>query len=163
MQRRKVELRTLFRHLLCFLLPNLTISNSPEGVDARAFHVFGPKLIAMRHSFDDQTLESGFLPEEMGKHPLRAGIAINLPDCHEDEAYALRCKLLAFRFETLDATTILPDCYDPSVSPRANQVMAPLLSVVRDQTLKESVLARMHASESAIVAERYGVTTATSA
>lgn len=135
--------------------PVLRSQATPQKTfDPRAFHVFGPKLVAMRHSFDDQALESRFLTEEMGQRPLRSDIPINLPDCHEDEAYALRCKLLAFRFETLDATAIQPDCYDPSLSPRANQVMAPLLSVVPDQTLRESVLASMHASESAIAAER---------
>ena len=53
--------------------------------DPRAFNVFGPKIVAMRRSFEDQALESRFLTEEMGQRSLRDDIPINLPDKQKEE------------------------------------------------------------------------------
>lgn len=39
-----------------------SISNKHE-YDPRAFNVYGPKIIAMRHSFEDEALESRFITE----------------------------------------------------------------------------------------------------
>lgn len=122
--------------------------------DPRAFHVYGPKLVAMRNGFDDQALESRFLTEEMGQRPLRANIALNLPKQCDEEASALRCRLLAYRFATLDETKIQPECHDASLSPRTNQVMAPLLSVLPGRDLRGQVLEAMKAAEEAVAAER---------
>ncbi len=58
--------------------------------DPRAFNVFGPKIVAMRRSFEDQALESRFLTEEMGQRSLRKDIPINLPDRQGEEASSLR-------------------------------------------------------------------------
>jgi hypothetical protein len=45
----------------------------------RAYHVFGPKLVATRGFFDDRALESRCLTEEMGTRALRSDVPINLP------------------------------------------------------------------------------------
>lgn len=109
--------------------------------DPRAFNVYGPKIIAMRRSFEDQALESRFLTEEMGQRKLRSDIPINLPDEQKDEALSLRNKLLMYRFKTLDAIK-LKDHFENSIySPRLNQILIPLLSLVEDKALRDEIWA----------------------
>lgn len=135
--------------------PVLRSQGNKEGVyDPRAFHVFGPKVIAMRHSFEDKALESRFLTEEMGMRPLRKGIPLNLPDIQAQEARALRNQLLAHRFQMHGKVAIDPSCYSSLLSPRTNQIIAPLLAVIDDQALRRSIQDRMKESEREIRAER---------
>jgi hypothetical protein len=122
--------------------------------DPRAFHVYGPKIVAMRHAFDDPALESRFLTEEMGVRPLRRGIPLNLPDRQRDEARELRNQLLAYRFRYRATTRIDPAVYDPSLSPRTNQIIAPLLSVTSDRSVRASIVTRMKQAERAQRQER---------
>ncbi len=135
--------------------PVLRSQATPQKTfDPRAFHVYGPKIVAMRHSFSDQALESRFLTEEMGQRPLRKDIPINLPNAQEEEALVLRSKLLQYRFDTFHSTHVRTDAYDPSLSPRTNQIMIPLLSVRGDPVLRESIRASMHGTENMLSAER---------
>lgn len=76
-----------------------TMINRQREFNPQAFQVFGPKIVAMRGSYDDRALESRFLTEVMGTAPLRGGIPISLPAGLKDEALALRNKLLLFRFQ----------------------------------------------------------------
>src|SRR5258708_22211638 len=105
----------------------------------RAFNVFSPKLIAMRHGFDDPALHSRFITEEMGQRELRDDIPISLPDEQKSEALALRNKLLAYRFAHLAAASIDPLLADPELSPRGNQILLPLLSIVDDEPTREEI------------------------
>lgn len=135
--------------------PVLRSQATPQKTfDPRAFYVFGPKLIAMRHSFADQALESRFITEEMGRRRLRAGVPINLPDEQQAEARALRSRLLSYRFHALQRTRIRTDCFDPSLSSRANQVMIPLLSIIGDSALRDAIRTAVRGTEAALSAER---------
>jgi hypothetical protein len=135
--------------------PVLRSQATPQKTfDPRAFHVYGPKIVAMRHSFSDQALESRFLTEEMGQRQLRKDIPINLPDAQEEEAQVLRCKLLQYRFDTYHTTRVRTDAYDPLLSPRTNQIMIPLLSVLDDPVLSESIRASMRGTETMLAVER---------
>src|SRR5216684_4482464 len=67
--------------------------------EPRAFSVFGPKIVGMRGSYEDRALERRFLTAEMSGQTLRADIPISLPADQEAEAYALRSKLLMYRFK----------------------------------------------------------------
>ncbi|OHA83371.1 MAG: hypothetical protein A2937_03535 [Candidatus Yonathbacteria bacterium RIFCSPLOWO2_01_FULL_47_33b] len=107
--------------------------------DPRAFLVYGPKIVAMRNSFDDQALESRFITEEMGQRTLRKDIPINLPEIQKEEAQTLRNKLLMYRFQTLEHTKINKNLIDPSVSARLNQILIPLLSIIEDEGIKEEI------------------------
>lgn len=124
--------------------------------DPRAFHVFGPKIVAMRRSFDDPALESRFITEDMGRQTLRPGIPINLPNVQRDEARELRNKLLAYRFKVLKTTKIDPTAYDERLSPRTNQILAPLLSVIDDASVRQSIRKRMASVERSAKIERSG-------
>jgi hypothetical protein len=116
-----------------------TVPGSKE-FNPRAYHVFGPKLIATRGFFDDAALESRFLTEEMSSLRLRADIPISLPASHEAEALHLRNQLLLFRFRNHAKPRDLVLNVDRSLEPRLAQIFAPLLSIVED----EETLADLH-------------------
>ncbi len=119
----------------------------------RAYHVFGPKIIATRGFFDDKALESRFISEQMSTDQLRDDIPISLPAAHEEEALQLRNKLLLYRFRNLrHVHTGGPD--DPSLSPRLRQVFAPLLSLVLDEETKQDLLVVARRYEADLAADR---------
>jgi hypothetical protein len=66
------------------------MQNRDKEFNPRAFRVFGPKIIAMRGSYDDPALESRFLTEDMGLRTLRSDIPIAQPDSLKEEALSLR-------------------------------------------------------------------------
>ena len=70
--------------------------NAKKEFDPRAFHVFGPKIVAMRSCYEDRALESRFITIEMPPGAA-GGVPINLPDRQREEALALRNKLLMYR------------------------------------------------------------------
>jgi hypothetical protein len=119
-----------------------TMLNSQREFTPAAFHVFGPKLIANRTTYDDVALESRFITEIMGLRPMRADVPINLPDAARDEAQQLRDKLLMYRFLNRSQIGIDSDVTTSILEPRLNQVLAPLLSVIDDAALREAILQR---------------------
>ena len=120
----------------------------------RAYHVFGPKLVATRGFFEDRALESRFLTEELGDRGLREDIPISLPPEHKAEALRLRNKLLLFRFQNRHKTAVAEGVVDRTIEPRLNQIFAPLLSVIEDRKAREQLreLARQYNRE--LVTER---------
>lgn len=122
--------------------------------DPRAFNVFGPKIVAMRRSFEDPALESRFLTEEMGQRSLRDDIPINLPDVQREEARSLRNRLLMYRFQSLERIKVDESLVDPSLSPRLNQILVPLLSIIDDERLQEEVRDSVKSFDSELYAER---------
>jgi hypothetical protein len=105
----------------------------------RAFDVFGPKVIAMRHGFQDPALESRCITEVMGQRQVKDGIPFNLPQVAKEEARALRNKLLMYRFRTrLSLSTNQGDAR-PEQLARTNQILLPLLAVITDEASRESV------------------------
>lgn len=131
-----------------------TVIGTKGEYDARAFQVFGPKLIATRGYYDDQALESRFLTEDMGGRRLRSDIPINLPSGYKDEALRLRNKLLLFRFRNLPKAGVIGDLADAAIEPRLNQIFLPLLSVVSDESAREALrgIARRYYED--LIAER---------
>ncbi len=107
----------------------------------RAFSVFSPKVIAMRHGFDDPALESRFITEDMGQRALRDDIPISLPDEQKGEALLLRNQLLSYRFAQLPTASIDPLLVDPDLSPRGNQIILPLLSLIDDEETRDEIAA----------------------
>lgn len=106
----------------------------------RAFNIFGPKLVATRHEFADEALESRCLTEILGGTPLRDDVPLTLPWTFDDEALALRNMLLRYRFDhALEEPTIHDS--DRSVEPRRMQILSPMLDVAVDESAK----ARMRA------------------
>lgn len=129
------------------------VRNSGE-INPTAYHVFGPKLVATRGTFEDRALESRFLTEEMGTRRLRGDIPINLPDGHKDEARRLRNQLLLFRFRNLGKPRIRAELVDTAIEPRLNQVFVPLLSIIDDPKARDDLRALARRYNQEIVSER---------
>ena len=125
-----------------------TMQNRNKEFNPRAFRVFGPKIIAMRGSYDDPALESRFLTEDMGLRPLRADIPISQPDDLKGEALALRNRLLHFRFCHLFETKPDPNALLAGVEPRVNQIVLPLLSMVDEPGLRTEIAERLMQEQS---------------
>jgi len=148
---------------LCKILNNGTVQGFPvlrtaftqkKEFDPRAFHVFGPKIVAMRKSFDDEALESRFITERMDVLKFREGIPINLPPEQKEEARQLRNRLLQYRFDNRFNVQANPSLVDPTLTPRMNQILVPLLSVVERASDREAICAAMTALEADRIASR---------
>jgi hypothetical protein len=122
--------------------------------DPRAYAVFGPKLIATRGFFEDRALESRCITEDLGDRPLRGDIPLNLPATFQDEALALRNRLLHYRMRDRGKARDLAGTIDRSLEPRLAQIFAPLLSTIEDPATREKLglLARRYQRE--LVADR---------
>jgi hypothetical protein len=131
-----------------------TMMNQQREFNPRAFQVFGPKIVATRGHYDDKGLESRFLTEEMGGRQLRTDIPINLPPAFKDEARALRNKLLLYRFHRRAETKLDDNLIDPSLEPRLNQIVLPLLSIVRNESAREELRLLAREMQTALVTER---------
>lgn len=131
-----------------------TMTNRHKELNPQAFKVFGPKIVAMRHGFDDEALESRFLTEETSGRPLRAEIALSVPETMKADALALRNKLLAWRFATYHGVAIDPSRAIASLSPRGNQMALPLLSLVDDEALRAEIGGALVAEEARAAAKR---------
>lgn len=131
-----------------------TAMTAKKEFDPRAFNVYGPKVIAMRRSFEDPALESRFLTEEMGQRKLRADIPINLPNDQREEALSIRNKLLMYRFDTLDTAALNDRLVNPAFSPRLNQILVPLLSIIDDEKLRDEIRATASSLDTHLYSER---------
>ena len=131
-----------------------TVQNRHKEFNPAAFHVFGPKIIAMRGRFRDQALESRFLTIQMGMRPLRADIPIQLPDSLKTDALELRNRLLHFRLNNLFAIKSIPDRLIADVDPRLNQTALSLLSLIDDVSLRDELAGLLLAKQTQITADR---------
>jgi hypothetical protein len=120
----------------------------------RAYHVFGPKLIATRGFFQDRALETRCITEQTGGRSLRQDVPINLPESYKEEALLLRNKLLMFRFRNLHRARVHPELVDRSVEPRLSQVFVPLLSVIEEPSAREALSRIMREYHRALIVDR---------
>src|SRR5258706_7190916 len=65
--------------------------------DPRAYHVFGPKIVATRGFFQDRALESRCVTEDMRGGAIRSEIPLNLNESFHEEARSIRNQLLLYR------------------------------------------------------------------
>lgn len=131
-----------------------TMMNRQREFNPQAFQVFGPKIVATRSSYDDKGLESRFVTEEMGGRPLRADIPINLPDAFRAKAQELRNKLLLYRFHHRQDVKLDDSLIDPSLEPRLNQILLPLLSIVRSPLVRRELRTAAAEAQTNLIAER---------
>ncbi|MBO9714260.1 hypothetical protein [Sphingomonas sp.] len=109
-----------------------TMTNRHRELNPQAFRVFGPKLLAMRESFQDDALESRFITESTARRALPTGIPLHTPDTLAIEARSLRNRLLGYRLRYRHA--VGPDGARAisGVDARTNQMALPLLSLIED-------------------------------
>jgi hypothetical protein len=112
-----------------------------QEFNPRAYHVFGPKIVASRGGYDDRALESRFLTELLGTRRLRADVPASLPDTFAEESRRLRNQLLLFRLREKDRAAAMLDAGGlDSVSPRVRQVFGPLLALIDDERVRPDVI-----------------------
>lgn len=116
-----------------------TIQNRNKEFNPQAFKVFGPKIIAMRGSYDDPALESRFITEDTDARQMRADIPVSLPPEFAAESLKLRNRLLHYRFCHLFETKPNLDATLIAVEPRVNQIALPLLSLVDDPQVRTDI------------------------
>lgn len=131
-----------------------TIVTNNREFNPRAFHVFGPKIVATRGTYSDRALESRFITEETGERRMRADIPINLPPECKAEALALRNKLLLYRFRNRHHVWLNPNLSDARMEPRLNQILVPLLSIIDDTALHGELRSASAAYYRDLIAER---------
>ena len=131
-----------------------TMINRHKEFNPQAFKVFGPKIVAMRGSYEDRALESRFLTEETGTRKLREDIPIHQPASLKEEALQLRNRLLHFRLCNLFKIKTDPSVISPEIEPRLNQTALSLLSMVDDAALRAEIMTALVRQNSATLAER---------
>jgi hypothetical protein len=131
-----------------------TLISQKHEFNPAAFHVFGPKIVATRGTYDDKALESRFLTELMGGRPLREDISINLPPSFKREALKLRNQLLTYRFRRFHSVRIDASLVDRSLEPRQNQVLVPLLSIAEDNETRNLMRESVRSTGQSLLAER---------
>lgn len=126
--------------------------------EPRAFNVYGPKIVAMRGSYEDRALESRFLTEEMSGQAMREGIPISLPGLQEEQAHTLRSKLLMYRLRERNRMQIDPSLADTTLEPRMNQILLPLLSVSPTEEARDAIRRYATHVQEGVVSDRAGST-----
>lgn len=102
----------------------------------RAYTVYGPKIVASRHDYEDMALESRFITEDVGLTGVRDDIPITLPKSFQEEAQELRNKLLLWRFRNFGRPRYPEAHVDPKIDRRISQIFAPLLSLAADPEIR---------------------------
>lgn len=119
--------------------PVLRTEVSPKKeFDPRAYHVFGPKIVATRGFFQDRALESRCVTEDMRGGRLRSGIPLNLDERFHAEARSIRNQLLLYRLRHLK-TVRMASTGGRDLEPRLQQIFGPLCSVIEDASERETV------------------------
>lgn len=122
--------------------------------EVKAYDVFCPKIVATRETFSDKALESRFLVEEMGAGKLRADVPRTLEESFYKEAELIRNKLLMWRlknyFLPLEKRTEVIE----GIHPRLNQIVIPLLSIIKDEAIREHLKTFIIKYNSELTADR---------
>lgn len=122
--------------------------------EVKAYDVFCPKIVATRETFSDKALESRFLVEEMGAGKLRDGIPRTLDEGFYNDAELIRNKLLLWRlknfFQPIERKEELID----GIHPRLNQIVIPLLSIIKDESIRNRLKTFIIQYNSELVADR---------
>lgn len=122
--------------------------------EVKAYDVFCPKIVATRETFSDKALESRFLVEEMGAGKLRSDIPRTLDESFYEDAEGIRNKLLMWRlknyFEPIERRQDLIE----GIHPRLNQIVMPLLSIIKDSAIREHLKSFIVKYNTDLVADR---------
>jgi len=122
--------------------PVLRTEVSPKKeFDPRAYHVFGPKIVATRGFFQDRALESRCVTEDMRGGSLRREIPLNLDDSFHEEARNLRNQLLLWRLRHFKDARGQTRAGARDLEPRLQQIFGPLVSVIDDVSARDRVIA----------------------
>ena len=128
--------------------------SSKKEFDPRAYHVFGPKVIATRGFFQDRALESRCVTEDLRGGALTRDIQLNLDDAFHDEARSIRNQLLLFRLRHFNDVRSATHAGASDLEPRLEQIFGPLISVIDDPEARQKVLSVIAKYNDDLVDER---------
>jgi hypothetical protein len=135
--------------------PVLRTEVSPKKeFDPRAYHVFGPKIVATRGFFQDRALESRCVTEDMRGGSLRTEIPLNLDDTFYEEARSIRNELLMYRLRHFKDARGETRAGARDLEPRLQQIFGPLVSVIADASARERIVAAIGRYNEDLVEER---------
>jgi hypothetical protein len=135
--------------------PVLRTEVSPKKeFDPRAYQVFGPKVIATRGFFQDRALESRCVTEHMRGGALRREIPLNLDERFHEEARLIRNQLLLYRLRHYKDARGETRAGARDLEPRLQQIFGPLVSVIRDVSARERVIAVLTKHNADLTEER---------
>jgi hypothetical protein len=100
--------------------------------DPECFCVFGPKIISTRNRFEDEATETRCLTLETKEQKVSPHIPLQLPLTFDQEALALRNKLLKWRFDNFDRVTVKEEGLRDLFA-RSGQIGASLAAVAPDE------------------------------
>lgn len=145
--------RDLIKILNLGTSPTFEVILCNNSLDLESFQVFSPKIIASRQTFKDKALESRCLTKEMTTAP-RECIPKVLPACFKKEAEELRNKLLLWRFRNYHKAKPNHLLEIDGVESRLNQVVIPLLSVIKNEQIKKQVAELTKTYQATLVSKR---------
>ena len=120
----------------------------------KPFRCFGPKMFAFRLGFADDATESRTLSIRM-RQRTRRDIPLNPPRRQfNNEALALRNKLLAWRFANFGKVKLNPGLADPRLEDRLNQIGLPLLAVAPGQSTTSIIRMALRDMQRRIASDR---------
>jgi hypothetical protein len=128
--------------------------SSKKEFDPRAYHVFGPKVIATRGFFQDRALESRCLTEDLRGGAIRTDIPLNLDERFHEEARGIRNQLLLWRLRNFKDARAAVRAGARDLEPRLQQIFGPLVSVISDVSAREKVVAMIRKYNEDLVEER---------
>ena len=128
--------------------------STKKEFDPRAYHVFGPKVIATRGFFQDRALESRCVTEDLRGGALRGDIPLNLDERFHEEARSIRNQLLLYRLRHFKDARAEIRAVASDLEPRLEQIFGPLVSVIGDASARERVVALIRKYNEDLVDER---------
>lgn len=128
--------------------------SSKKEFDPRAYHVFGPKIVATRGFFQDRALESRCVTEDMRGGQIRSEIPLNLDERFHEEAREIRNQLLLYRLRHFKDARAETRAGARDLEPRLQQIFGPLCSVISDASEREKVVALIRKYNEDLVEER---------
>jgi len=151
----KSEIVKLLNHGNARGFPLLRTEVSPKKeFDPRAYHVFGPKIVATRGFFQDRALESRCVTEDMRGGAIRSEIPLNLDERFHEEARSIRNQLLLWRLRTFKNARGETRAGARDLEPRLQQIFGPLVSVISDVSARERVIAVLRKQNEELVEDR---------
>lgn len=128
--------------------------SSKREFDPRAYHVFGPKIVATRGFFQDRALESRCVTEDMRSGTLRREIPLNLDERFHEQARELRNQLLLYRLRHLNDVREDTRAGAEDLEPRLRQIFGPLVSIITDAANRARVVAAIEKYNEDLVDDR---------
>ena len=123
-----------------------------EWFEPRCYEVYCPKLIGWRMEFRDKATESRCLSNIM-KRSNREDLPIWLDESFYEDWLILRNKLLKFKFDNF-YNVKLKNQLIKWIEPRLNQIINPILSLVKTQKVEDLIIKNIKEKQSEIKIDR---------